>query len=44
MTVLASPPAAGETWFAWALTAAAALACGLLVAGPVLRRRHPAAW
>ncbi|GAA2293910.1 FtsK/SpoIIIE domain-containing protein [Streptomyces violaceusniger] len=44
MIVLASAPSAGETWLSWVLMVAAALASGLLLAGPALRRRYPAAW
>ncbi|SFD78464.1 FtsK/SpoIIIE domain-containing protein [Streptomyces aidingensis] len=44
MTVLASAPTAGETWYAWALVVAGVLGLGLLLAGPALRRRHPVLW
>ncbi|WP_425576324.1 FtsK/SpoIIIE domain-containing protein [Streptomyces glaucosporus] len=41
---LASTPSAGQTWLSWFLVAAAVLVSGLLLAGPALRRRSPAAW
>lgn len=44
MTVLASTPTAEATPVTWALMVAAALALGLLIAGPALRRRYPVAW
>lgn len=44
MIFSASDPSDGSTWPSWVLLVAAALASGLLLAGPALRRRFPVAW
>ncbi len=41
---LASTASAGATGPSWVLVVAAVLVSGLLLAGPALRRRYPAAW
>ncbi|MEV7286912.1 FtsK/SpoIIIE domain-containing protein [Streptomyces sp. NPDC093252] len=44
MRFLASAPSAGSTWLSGTLLVVAVLALGLLIAGPALHRRYPAAW
>ncbi|MFF4120299.1 FtsK/SpoIIIE domain-containing protein [Streptomyces sp. NPDC001714] len=44
MKLASTTTSAGATGSGWVLLVAAVLVSGLLLAGPALRRRHPAAW
>ncbi|MGW2964285.1 FtsK/SpoIIIE domain-containing protein [Streptomyces sp. NPDC001220] len=44
MKLASTTTSAGATGPSWVLLVAAVLVSGLLLAGPALRRRHPAAW